>query len=33
LKAALMGSVAELLFDDWVSIGEISTGAKGIHVL
>ena len=33
LKAALMGSVAELLFDDWVSIGEVGGGAQAIHVL
>jgi hypothetical protein len=29
-----MSAVAELLFDDWVSIGEVSRGgAKAIHVL
>lgn len=34
LKIALMSAVAELLFDDWVSIGEgPSGGAKAIHVL
>lgn len=34
LKIALMSAVAELLFDDWVSIGEVSRGgAKAIHVL
>lgn len=34
LKIALMSAVAELLFDDWVSIGEVPRGgAKAIHVL
>lgn len=34
LKIALMSAVAELLFDDWVSIGEVPRGgAKSIHVL
>lgn len=34
LKIALMSAVAELLFDDWISIGEgPSGGAKAIHVL
>ena len=33
LKAALMSSIAELLFDDWSTIGEIKGGAKAIHVL
>ena len=33
LKAALMGSVAQLMFDDWVSIGEVGGGAQAIHVL
>jgi hypothetical protein len=29
-----MSAVAELLFDDWVSIGEVPRGgAKAIHVL
>ena len=33
LKAALMGAVSELLFDDWISIGETSGGVQAIHVL
>ena len=34
LKIALMSAAAELLFDDWVSIGEVSGGgARAIHVL
>lgn len=34
LKAGLMGVISELLFDDWVSIGETSGGgAQAIHVL
>lgn len=34
LKIALMSAVAELLFDDWISIGEgPSGGAKAIHIL
>lgn len=33
-KTALMSAAAHLLFDDWVSIGNTSTGgAKAIHVL
>lgn len=33
LKTALMSAAAELLFDDWISIGAPSSGAKAIHVL
>lgn len=33
LKIALMSAAAELLFDDWISIGAPSSGAKAIHVL
>ena len=33
LKIALMSAAAELLFDDWVTIGTPSVGAQSIHVL
>lgn len=33
LKVALMSAVAELLFDDWDTIGAPQGGAKAIHVL
>lgn len=33
LKAAIMSSIAELLFDDWITIGEVNKGAQSIHVL
>lgn len=33
LEAALSAAVANLLFDDWVSIGQTSGGASAIHVL
>lgn len=33
LKVALMSSMAELLFDDWTTIGEQKVGAQAIHVL
>ena len=34
LKAALMASAAQLLFDDWVTIGESTpNGVQGIHVM
>lgn len=33
LKISLASAVANILFDDWVSIGEQSSGAQAIHVL
>lgn len=34
LRAQLMGAIAELLFDDWYSFGDVRDGgAKSIHVL
>lgn len=33
LKIALMSAVAELLFDDWSTLGEVKGGAQAIHVL
>lgn len=33
LKIALMSAVAELLFDDWSTLGEVRGGAQAIHVL
>lgn len=33
LKAGLMSAIAELLFDDWGSLGETNAGAQAIYVL
>ena len=33
LETALAGAVANLLFDDWTTIGEQTNGAKAIHVM
>jgi hypothetical protein len=33
LKSNLMSAIAELLFDDWVTLGEYKGGATAIHVL
>lgn len=33
LKSGIMSAIAELLFDDWISLGEYKRGTTAIHVL